>query len=382
MSNFQTIPALTSLEYAVTAQTQDDSNSNTGMTEKALLAIIIISIIAAAIDVVGIASNLLVVRVMMSPTFAEMPRSLISLSLAFTDLVGLVLVLVSKLLAFVLQTDPQLTSRYACKGLWFVAWFIGQMDISMILLICIERVVVLSKPLHAGLIMSRSRVRAGVIVCIVLILILNVDLLFIIDIVETKNINNETYLSCQYAGYYTDLAPRYVFIKAIFNDVVTYFLPLVVAVILNIVIIMQMRRRREAAKNLGANEKVAERQLQKVTKTTLAISFALIVLLLPSTVLYLILFLNGTTHIDLQDPVHHTFVVLSTSVSWSINFPLYFLSGTMFQQEVANIFTCCRRNSEPAQMSLPYGKQKRYLDTPLQKTLSTRARSETTPSLP
>ncbi len=337
---FQTSSAFALSEDMVTVYNETDVDHMEN-TDGATLAIIIINIPAAVIEVIGILLNLIVIRVMTSQAFSDLPHSFFSLALGVTNLCGLVLMLVSKILAFVYDTDPLMISQYSCKVFVFLSFFFSQMDVSLILLICIERLVILCKPLHAAIILTRSRVRTLVIVCTIFFLIWNVDVLFTSNLVMTKSATNETRLTCQYAAFFAKQATDYVFIKAILNDLITYGLPYIAIIVLNVVIIIRMRRRRQAAKELGANEKRVEKDTRKVTKTALSISFALVILLLPSFAYYLSCIIKGTTNcINYENPMHHVFLVLCTSVSWTVNFLLYFLTGSMFRREVRNFLTC------------------------------------------
>ncbi len=99
--------------------------------------------VAAVIDIVGILSNVLIIVTMRSPAFVKTPHVMINVSLAVTDLAGLLTVFTTKVLFFVYQTYPWEISGFLCKGVQWIFASVSQMDIAIILLLCVERTVVI-----------------------------------------------------------------------------------------------------------------------------------------------------------------------------------------------------------------------------------------------
>ncbi len=299
-----------------------------------------IYIAATLIELIGIVCNIVVIRVMRSPGFDELPQSFLRLSLGITDLVGLVILLASKVFYYIYQTNVWNLSSYSCKAFQF-GFVIAQLDILLVMCICIERIIIVSRPLEARVLLTKTRVRVMVICCAAFLVVWHFDVVFSRDLVMVTGPNNNTYYSCQCSEFFMEHVPLFCTIKDILNEVMFYVGPVVVIIILNILTIIKLRRRNLASKNLGGNERRREEQLRAVTITSLSISITLVVLLLPTFIYVIVSCLTseaGCFHSD--DVMATVFTMLSTSVSWSINFALYFLTGSLFRQELCNVVIC------------------------------------------
>ncbi len=310
------------------------------------LALTILFSVSALIDLMGIAFNVLIIKVMRGSVFSQQPGSPIGFSLALTDMVGLTLYLIAKILLFLHGTNPLDLSSLMCKvGNWLYLVFY-HLDLTLIALMCIERLVIVTRPLDASIIMTRSRVRTIIIVCTVSIFVWYFEIPFSRDLIEVTGTDTDsTYYTCAYLDFVmTNALTMFVFVKGIVNEVI-FWLTILAIIIINIVIIIKMRRRQEAAKDLGVDMQQREKQTKRVTITALAISFALVILLLPVSVAFLICEITGTDCYSGRSVVSlvcYFLVTLSTSVSWSVNFVLYFLTGSLFREEAKKLFICCR----------------------------------------
>ena len=116
------------------------------------------------VNFLGILGNLLIIITMRKSTvFAEMPRSLICVTLAVIDILYFVFFSADNVFILLYGKPLMLINRLSCKVAFSAVVFIVHMDAWLLVLLALERVLCIMKPLEITAIETKSRVKVVLI---------------------------------------------------------------------------------------------------------------------------------------------------------------------------------------------------------------------------
>ncbi len=302
-----------------------------------------VAIIGLLFDLWGILCNITVIKVMRRPNLSKLPRSVICIAWAVMNLFGLIMDLILLRIPFLAGISKfNEMSGASCKICDFMIYLCSQLDANMVVLVAIERKIAISRPLQARTILSRSRLRGVVIACTVFWIFWYSELFFRKDLVAKNGVNNETYYECTNSQFFENNAENYILFKDLASEVTISWIPIVALVPLNVATFIKFKRQMKMRSSLGVNERNIFTETMRMTIALVLASFAFIILLLPFSCYILFCIMNDTCFKpDVYDIYYEVFWMLASSVSWSINFVIYFVTGSLFRQELKQMLGCC-----------------------------------------
>ncbi len=286
------------------------------------------------INVLGIIGALIIITVMRQSEFRSKPRSLIYISLSVIDLLFCVFLLADKICFLVYGEALAIIGVIACQIDRFFTHFLVHMDAWLLIILTVERVVAIVKPLEVSTIVTRSKVKVTVIAMAIFFLTLDGELSASSGLANGPThlqIQNKTMpLICTRVNHY-NISPKIFSFMDIGGLLLGSFIPFLIIFILNVVLSAKLIKRKQARANLGATGSGIQNEAGKITRMVMVASFGFILMTAP-IVIYLIL----GNH-DKNDPIH-MILRLIFQMNPAANFYIYFLSGSLFRQEVKRLF--------------------------------------------
>ncbi len=279
----------------------------------------------------GMLGSLIIIKIMLRPTFRQMPRSLVYTALALINLLFLIYVTMTTIYDIVHGNDPAVLNIYMCTINFPILGFLTHMDAWLLCVLTLERVFCVVRPFHIRQIVNSFRTKILLTTLTLFFLIWNAELAFRMDLLNvTDPQTNVTSQVCQIIGDYGQ--PSKIFlIKGIITTVLLRsVLPAFIIIPSNLVIIVKLLKQKQARSNMLNTCKVTDNQTQN---TTLMIVTASLLFVIMSTPLSIYLMIIYTDVFDGRDEIL-PILALIYRLSPVVNFYCYFLSGGLFKQEV------------------------------------------------
>ncbi|XP_060554902.1 mu-type opioid receptor-like [Ruditapes philippinarum] len=299
--------------------------------------------------VVGTFGNCLTITVLTRRKNKISPTSVYLTSLAISDLIVLWAALLFQYLKQAYDFDMSSFSSVQCKLLLFFSYFSLQFSSFMIVFVTVERVICVLLPQKAKKI-CRTRSALAVSVASFLILFLvNAHWLFVIDVqtVEIHKLN----VSIRKSECMPLTEADKLFIENVWpwiDLVIFYLIPSFVLIVGSLAIIIRLRvnksKRQTQIAPLSNSQSATDKMSAQLTRMLLVLDIVFVVCTTPITV-YLTIFTDELSASDdtrtyTTNELVWATVCMLMFFNNTINFVLYFLSGSKFRKEVKKLF--CR----------------------------------------
>ncbi len=298
----------------------------------------IIAVVSLISNVSGILGSCLIIAVMRLSKFKSMPRSLFYFSLAVVDLLLCLYLMINTIVNRQYGVTLDLISHESCQMDRFVRIYLPHMDAWLLIALSGERLIAIVKPLNIGTIVTMLRVKVILVTMLMFFLIWDVELSVTSGIVNQPDyLTNTTMATCTRVNYYNFSAK----IMASLDNVSLLFgsfIPCIIIFKINVVLSINLFKLKRARADLGATGSGIQNEAHKITGMVMAASLQFLVTTTP-LVIYILL-----GNLDQNDPIHMILITIY-QINPAANFYMYFLSGSLFRQEVKKLFSacCCRK---------------------------------------
>ncbi len=282
--------------------------------------------------VFGILGSLLIIVIMVRPTFRKMPKSRVCLVLAVVNLIFLIYTFSTRLYEMVERVSPLVINATLCKLNLPIRAFLIHMDASLIIILSLERLLAVIKPFHVNIIVTFSRIKIIIAILTVLFLIFDGEVYFRTDLYYKRIPKlNTTIPICKFI----EDRPVYgipfkvMLIKDKASVLLRSFIPIAILVPTNLIIIIKLFRQKQARANMRNPSSQNPDKTSKITRMIVSASIAFIITVTPISVANLII----PRRFWDSDPL---FVILGFVYRLNpvLNFYIYFLSGSLFRKEL------------------------------------------------
>jgi hypothetical protein len=276
-------------------------------------------------------------------------------SLSITDLIVLWIGLLRLWVGQMTGVDERNMASWLCKLIIFLGYVMSDLSVWLIIAVTVERCIAVCFPLRASGMCNVFRARLVVGLLIWILCVINAHFFWTVEVSVNKVDQHDDVFMC-------DAVPDYVFfVKDVFPwvDAAIYsFLPFVIIIVLNCVIIRQVvlaRRARSSMQNHENRAKGDEAKAMrsgnesntKLTCMLLSVSFSFLLTTLPMNISLIVTAFykaETTSYRQIaQLTLGQTVTELLMYVNHSINFFLYCATGKRFRRQTMHMCRCCRR---------------------------------------
>lgn len=286
----------------------------------------------------GMVCNILSLCVLSQPELSDSPYSYLT-AIAVADL-GMLTFSFAHLVSY--DTTPSLVkSLYDAYIFFGVGNIFFNCSVWFIVLLTIERMLFVVRPLQTRSSVKRARTR--IIVVIVCCCLLNIPRFLIYEVREYKHTGI-------YFVWGTEFRKSEIFYRTSwFHTLVINFIPLIILIVVNFVLIYTVHRARKQREEFQMNsnqEQTWRRDEARLTKTLISVVILFIVCTLPSAFvedpIAFALFAGDKTWAEfLTSPGNQTFIYISNLLLFlncSLNFVLYCAFNDKFRRTMGHFF--------------------------------------------
>ncbi|XP_067667131.1 probable G-protein coupled receptor 139 [Haliotis asinina] len=236
-------------------------------------------------------------------------------------------------------------SQASCKITMFLAYFSTHFSAWIIVAVTVERFLAVWFPLKAGTMCSVSRAKFGTIIIAGLVILINCQVLWTAELKSVPSSSlSETKLMCI---PYKDYAEFVCELLAWMNLILYSFLPFVVLLLFNILIIINLLKHRQVlTSTMTKDDQQMRSSHRKLAITLLSVSFAWIVTTMPSTLFLVFKPRPVSVSHAAQQQLVRVICYSLMYVNHAINFGLYCITGNRFRHEL-NRLLCRKPTSSP-----------------------------------
>ncbi len=292
--------------------------------------------------VFGIFGSLLIIVIMIRPTFRKMPKSRICLTLAIIDLSFLIYVFCTSLYEILNGVSPLLDNVILCRLNIPLTGFLTHMDAFLVIFLTTERLLAVIKPFHVNMIITIPRVKSIIAILAVLFFIFDGEVYFRTDLYYRKIPKlNSSIPICKFIADKPvyGLPPRQLKMKDLASVLLRSLIPIVVLIPSNLIIIITLFRQKWARMNMTNTSNQHLDKTSKITWMIVCASVGFIITVTPISIAQLLIRRERFA----TDPI-----ILITGFIYrlnpTINFYIYFLSGSLFREELKNWVLSFKRN--------------------------------------
>ncbi len=301
----------------------------------------IIIAVDCVINILGIPGAIIIIAVMRLSKLKSMPRSILYVSLAVINLSFCVYKVFTIIWLLALAEAFGQTSNIDCKIDKFFVMFLVHMDAWLLISLTGERVIGIIKPLKVATIVTRARVKVILAVMITFFIVWDVELSASSSIVIQSTNSTKSKAFCKRVNYY-NVSKNVLSFKDTLGNMLFTFIAFAIILAMNIMLSVQLCRMKEARAELGATGRGIQNEAYKITGMVMAASLGFLALTSP-----VIIYVTTGTR-NKNDPIA---MILKTiyHANPAANFYIYFLSGSLFRQEVKKLFSpsCCIKELGP-----------------------------------
>lgn len=302
--------------------------------------------------VLGNVGNILVILVLSSRKQRKSATSTYLCALALSDILALDTGLVRQWVKHAFSYDIRVdVSTTGCRVHWFVVYLVTQFSSWMLICVTLERLIVTWFPQSKHKLCSKVSSLILVTVILICLVLLNGHYLFGYGHIYKVSNNATTYKKCSplSAKYETFVLFAWTWIDL----TIFYLIPLTILATGNGLIVykvlMSRRKAKRAVAPTGAGDPAMPRTTQQTRLSNLTMSLMLVCAVFMICIFPVVLYPIGEPYWEHQASdnkrahlyLFNTIANLLMYVNHAINFILYFLSGTIFRNDVKAL--CLRR---------------------------------------
>ena len=302
----------------------------------------------------GTIGNVLSFLIMIRRTMIITPTCFYMAILAISDTTILYVDCLRKWVFLMYGEDAWNINTAACRAFYYLSYSSFHYSVWIIVAMTTERFFAIRYPLKFLTVGSMRKTKVACLIILICVLLLNCQFTWSVKITEKGTCVPEE----NYSNFHKDVMP---WIDAVFYS----FLPFVILITFNVLIICSFRKAYRRQKTLHGNptsHKSASHNRSSInhrmTAMLLSVTFTFIIMTAPKTILLCIrnevfMFLKYNTY-DFQEIALYTLITriadLCIYTNHAINFFLYCVSGQRFRKEMKQLFLC--RRSRSASLSL------------------------------
>ena len=287
--------------------------------------------------VVGTIGNLLTVLILSLKKNRSTSTAMFLLFLAVSDIMILFTSYLSEWMVIMWNFNFREVNSALCKLHVFLTYFSLQFSSWILVLVTCERVVSVINPTQVRIICNRRRGMCGLGIIAIFITLLNGH--WLVGLVHEYNTYTMTYCAGSSQGYITFLNEAW----PIVDFCVTFAFPFLIIMTGNAIIILKLTRATRARSHMVASDK--KKNTSSLTVTLVVLNIVFIISMAPASIFLLTYYLT----IESQNQEEITqglfifdMVNLLAGLNATLNFILYFLSGSKFRADVKAMF-CCKQ---------------------------------------
>lgn len=235
--------------------------------------------------------------------------------------------------------EEYISNPVACRFVIFMGILSLQYSVWLIAAVTVDRYIFTVHPLHHAR-LQLTRTKSLILMAAILCVLCIIDFHFFFTVTsESVNLNygsyNETIYKC--AAFMPNITQGFQIFWGIFDGAIYSYVPLVVLMTLNVLIIRALR---QARRNVSSMNRANSREV-KVTIMLMTISFVFLLTTTPVTVLMLTYFIGNNLEWECWEVRYNLLKTITQMLMYtnhSINFFLYLVSGQKFRQEFCVMF--------------------------------------------
>ena len=285
---------------------------------------------------VGFLGNFLTVLILGQKKNRKKSTAVFLLFLAVSDFVVLYVGYFCEWILQMWQYDIRTVNDVSCKVHMFVTYLSLQYSSWILVLVTWERVISVTFPHRVRMLCNRKRVLVSLVTTAAVIALINSHLLVgVVHGYNPYNMRNCTGISEQYMDFLVD-------VWTLVDIIVTFAAPFVFIIVGNAIIIMRLARTSRVRKHTMA----PERKKHSLTVTLLLLSVVFVISTGPAAIYMPIIYPRlveayDASQMDIPNFIFEMVNILA-GLNATLNFILYFLSGSKFRAEVKAYF-CCKQ---------------------------------------
>ena len=288
-----------------------------------------------AFFLVGTIGNLLTVVILSFKKNRGTSTALFLLCLAASDTVILLTSYMSEWLTIVLNFNFREVNGALCKIHVFLTYFSLQFSSWILVLVTCERCLSVVNPAKVRLICDRKKGFVGLIVIATFLALLNGH--WLVGLTHEYNAYTMTYCAASTPGYVKFLNETW----PIIDFCVTFAIPCIILIAGNTIIILKITQASHARSHMVASDK--KRNTSSLTITLIILNIVFIISMGPASIFLLTYYLTFESQDD-EQITRGTFIFEMVNclagLNATVNFILYFLSGSKFREDVKALFCC------------------------------------------
>lgn len=294
-------------------------------------------ILLPALCVVGITGNILTLFVLGTKKNRRNSTAIFLICLAVSDTLILMTGSLSEWIVIMWNFDIRSVNGFLCKSHVFLAYYSLQISSWILVFITIERTVSILVPHKVKLWCSRKHVLTSVLCLVVVLTLLNGH--FLIGLGHEYNPFTMRYCAGLTKSYIKFVNEYW----SVIDLCITFAIPFCVIFTGNAIIIIKLASRSRKRKHIVASEQ----RTNSLTSVLLLLNTTFIISMGPSAV-YMIIFPYLTKEGNHMEVIYFLYdmVNLLAGLNATLNFVLYFLSGSRFREEVKAVLFC-RESKRP-----------------------------------
>ena len=284
---------------------------------------------------VGTVGNLLTILVLSQKKNRHTSTAMFLLILAISDIMILFTSYVSEWTFSVWRFDFREVNGALCKSHVFLTYYSLQFSSWTLVIVTCERAISVINPTKVRLICSRRRGMTILAIMAVFLAALNCH--WLVGMVHNYNPYTQRYCAGStqaYIDFLNDVWP-------IIDFCITFAFPFLFIVVGNIIILTKISRARNRRSHMVASDQ--KKNQSGLTITLIIVNVVFIVSMAPASI-FLILYALAieTQDVEKITLAFFTFdmVNLLAGLNATLNFILYFLSGSKFRADVRELFSC------------------------------------------
>jgi growth hormone secretagogue receptor len=283
--------------------------------------------------IIGTVGNIISLIVLLKPKHRHTSVGRVLTILSITDLCLLLVCAFNNLTVFVFGSDIRDSSNYACKILVFTAFSLGQLSALCIVILSVNRLISVCLPFKVKSICTLRNTNLSLAGAVAISVVVNCHALIGLGVNEQGD--------CVQIKEIYDLRPVKMWINL--QIAFLFFTPIICVVIINVGIISTLLYKAKKSKLISSN---AGRFQVNASKTTKVLCILCVVYLFSIAPLGLFNIMYdgkqldyGTDHNDAVILLFYAVAFVAFCFNSSVNFLLYFLSGSKFRNDVKELFS-------------------------------------------
>ncbi len=275
--------------------------------------------IAIVFFIIGAIGNAIILKVMSNPKFSTKPRRILCFSLAVTDMMILIIALLTSTLEMLYRMAFYHMNIIFCKLYYPVLYAVAHVNAWILVLLTFERLIAVFRPFNIHDIFSGARVKCIVITFVIISLIWNSEQVYRLDLIKESN-----YSFCISVNDYTltDL----MYLKDFITELLVTVIPMLIITPSNIALMVKMYKNRKQRQQMGVSTGRGQHNSVKFNGMIILVTTSFVVLYLPYT-LYMFI-----TNFDMSG-VGDEIVTIIAMCNPVLNCYLYFLAGDSFKKQ-------------------------------------------------